>query len=126
MPDRATDIQLLVDEYLAAHKDTREGHHKAMLLRFVTFSTTNGISSCQVTVKDIELFIEYLHQAGYASDYIAVNFVFLRRFFDHLQSLGLIQGNPARDAFARAGRAEPRRFTDEELLRVHHEHHPRA
>lgn len=126
MSRKTKNIQRLVDAYLLVCKDTREGHHKTMLQKFVTFSVANTISPYQVTVKDIESFIQYLQQAGYTSEYIAVSFVFLRRFFDHLQSRGFVNGNPARDAFARAGRNEPRRFTDEELTRVHHECHPRA
>ena len=126
MIDPTTDLQYLVDEYLFERKGTREGHHRAMLKRFVIFSTSNRIPLCQVTVKDIEAFIGYLHQAGYTLEYIAVNFVFLRIFFDQLQADGLIHGNPARDVYARAGRNEFRRFTNEELVKFITKYHPRA
>ena len=60
MPRKTKNIQRLVDAYLLVCKNTREGHHKTMLQKFVTFSVANTISPYQVTVKDIESFIQYL------------------------------------------------------------------
>ena len=125
MIDPCKDLQSLADNYFSARKGTREGKNKWLVRKFVEFSKRKQKPPHLMVIKDIELFIYELRQEGYTSVCIACSFNFLRKFFDHLESLGLVQNNVARNTIARAEKYEPRYFTDAELIRVHHKYHPR-
>jgi len=125
MNDLDPNLQSLVENYWAARHGTWEGRHKWILRRFIEFVDRKPKPLHMITVKDMERFIADLRQAGYTAAYISNNFVFLRKFFDHLKSLGIVADNSARNTFARAEKREPRWFSDKELLQTHRRYHPR-
>ena len=125
MNESEKDIQTLVEDYFAARKGTREGLHKWILRRFIVYVNKSQKPLRLMTVKDVELFIRELRQAGYAPGSIANNFSFLRKFFDHLEFGGLVRNNVARTTVARAEKHEPKVYTDKQLLRVYRKYHPR-
>lgn len=123
--DSANEIARLADEYFASRKSDREKYNKWLIRAFVDYADSNGKRIEAVACKDVEAFIHELIGAGVRVERIATNFVFLRRFFDYLEMRGVMAANTARVVFARAGRNEPRRRTDEELATVFKRYHPR-
>jgi site-specific recombinase XerC len=85
---------------------------------FASFAGRIGKRPSGVTTKDMAHFIRELRESGRKAAYVANRFVFLRRFFDYLETIGRVRRNPARGTFARAEKHEPRWFADDELLRT--------
>jgi hypothetical protein len=126
MHDSDKDIPALAADFFVARKGTREGDQKWILKRFCGYTLRHPKPLRLLTVVDIELFIRELREEGYTPGYVAGQISHLRKFFDHLEALGLVQENVARNAFARAEKIEPRVYTDKQLIRVHRKYHPRA
>jgi site-specific recombinase XerD len=112
-------------EYHVALGRKQPGRRSRMLAWFADFADVIDRRVAQFRYRDFELYIAYLQSRGMSQEVVSQDFFYLRRFFDHLVTLGVVTENIPRSVLTHTGRFEPRKYSDAELIQIHRQKHPR-
>lgn len=97
-----------------------------ILRHFIDYMALREKEVSQLSIKDMDAFIDHLLNSGLSHGQIANEFCILRRFYDYLVETNRVSGNIARSVFARASKVHPRHYSDNELINAFRQHHPRS